>query len=148
MTDTPRPLIVGTHRKRESGNVAMDADDPRWNAQCPTCSAEPPTHHHWCPQSPESTLTASHSPAIPSKARIPQHAILAGDSATRVLLAVLSGASTYEQLVKVTGKNRATIHEHLVRLRGEGLVDWDSGRWGTLRSAVTVVAMTPEVRCG
>jgi DNA-binding IclR family transcriptional regulator len=71
---------------------------------------------------------------------------LIGDSATRVLLAVLCGASTYEQLVKVTGKNRATIHEHLVRLRAEGLVDWDSGRWGTLHPAVSVVALTPEAQ--
>jgi DNA-binding IclR family transcriptional regulator len=67
-----------------------------------------------------------------------------GNSATRVLLGVLSGASTYTELEEVTGKNRATIHEHLRHLRAEGLVTWTPGRWGTLRPTVAVVAITPE----
>jgi DNA-binding transcriptional ArsR family regulator len=67
-----------------------------------------------------------------------------GNSATRVLLAVLSGASTYRELVKVTGSRPATVNYHLKRLRDAGLVEWDPRCQGTLRSAVSVVALTSE----
>lgn len=60
-----------------------------------------------------------------------------GDGATRVLLAVVDGATTYAELIEATGLSRSTIHQHLHALRDEGLVDFDAGKQGTLRPRVT-----------
>lgn len=47
-----------------------------------------------------------------------------GDSATRVLLSVLDGATTWSEVMEATGLSRAGTHHVLNRLRREGLVDW------------------------
>jgi hypothetical protein len=49
-----------------------------------------------------------------------------GDGRTRVLLAVVGGATTYGELTEATGLNRSTIHEHLRRLKVARLVTWET----------------------
>lgn len=65
-----------------------------------------------------------------------------GDTATRVLLAVLTqDRPTVRAVGRAIGLSpMATLH-HLRKLRDAGLVDWDAGKTGTLRASVAIVAM-------
>lgn len=58
---------------------------------------------------------------------------------TRYLLAVLfllerDGRATVRGVCKMAGRTENAVHTHLVRLRRLGLVTWEDGRYGTLRS--------------
>jgi DNA-binding HxlR family transcriptional regulator len=69
--------------------------------------------------------------------RLPRGAL--GDTTTRVMWAVLDGRRMYGELMAVTGLSRVTLHQHLHRLKDEGLVTWEPGKLGTLRPLVSVV---------
>ena len=69
--------------------------------------------------------------------------VVTGDSGTRVLLAVICGATTYDEMVAITHLNRSSVHRHLKRLQAWGLVTWEPDHKRTLRSAVRVAAWTP-----
>ena len=58
---------------------------------------------------------------------------------TRVLLAVVNGARTYEELMAATGVSRGHLHWVLSRLRAGGLVDWRDRHYGTLVPLVGAV---------
>lgn len=58
------------------------------------------------------------------------------DRETRVLLAVLTGARTYGNLIERTRVPRSTLHAVLTKLREEGLVTWEPGKQGTIRPTV------------
>lgn len=58
-----------------------------------------------------------------------------GDSATRVLLAVVDQSHpTVRSVAAEVGLSVTRTYEHLKRLRGEGLVDWTDGGQGTLHA--------------
>lgn len=64
-----------------------------------------------------------------------------GDTATRVLLAVLrQPRPTVRSVATEVGKSSATVHLHLARLRAAGLVEWDAGKRSTLRAMVGPVS--------
>ena len=64
-----------------------------------------------------------------------------GDTATRVLLAVLTqDRPTVRSVAAEVGRSVSKTHEELVKLRAAGLVKWDAGKTGTLRPIVAVVA--------
>lgn len=68
-----------------------------------------------------------------------------GDTATRVLLAVLSQPRpTVPAVALAAGCSRGHAHALLVELRDAGLVTWERGRSGTLRPACRVVAVEPQ----
>ncbi|MES1975711.1 MAG: hypothetical protein V4472_24910 [Pseudomonadota bacterium] len=54
------------------------------------------------------------------------------DSETRVLLAVLAGATTYPELRSATGLSNEYLFRLLRRLREQGLVGFEDGRKSTL----------------
>lgn len=60
-----------------------------------------------------------------------------GDSATRVLLAVIGGHVRHPDIRRATGLSRSYVHAILDRLEAEGLVRWERGRLGTLRATCT-----------
>ncbi len=60
------------------------------------------------------------------------------DSATKVLLAVTEGNYLYTDLMEATGLKRNALWHRLHDLRAAGLVEWDSGRMGTLRPTVGI----------
>lgn len=47
--------------------------------------------------------------------------------------------STYADLMAATGLPRSTLRYALVRLRAEGLVEWDEGKTGTIRATFGLV---------
>lgn len=64
---------------------------------------------------------------------LPDEAI--GPARTRVLLAVLADQwPTVDSCMRRTGLSRNTVYYHMVALRKDGLIDWDSGRRGTMRA--------------
>jgi len=65
--------------------------------------------------------------------------VVAGNGATRTLLAIVRGAVTYDEICAETGLNRSTTHRHLLLLWSEGLVDWEEGKKATLHPTVRVV---------
>lgn len=65
---------------------------------------------------------------------------MTGDSATRVLLAVVAGLQTMGDIAAEVGISRSTAYEHLTALRADGLVAWEPGLAGTIRPCVEVVA--------
>lgn len=70
-----------------------------------------------------------------------------GDTATRVLLAVTwNPRPTIPALAAELGLSRSTVHGHLTTLRDEGLVTWEDGKAGTLRSNVRLIV--PNSRSG
>ena len=68
-----------------------------------------------------------------------------GDSATRVLLAVLDESRPTCRSVgsragsSSSSSSSSTVHAHLVTLRRLGLVRWDTGKRGTLRAGCRAV---------
>ncbi len=66
------------------------------------------------------------------------------DSATRVVLAICDGERTVRDIAKRVGLSRSTVHEHLVRLRAKGLVDWAEDRRATIHPLVAEVLPRPE----
>lgn len=63
-----------------------------------------------------------------------------GDLDTRVLLAVIAAdRSTVSSVARDTGRARSLVQDALTRLRDAGLVTWETGKKGTLRSTVRVV---------
>lgn len=70
-----------------------------------------------------------------------------GDTATRVLLSVATQPRpTVRSVADEVGTTVGNVHQHLSKLRAEGLVTWEDGQQGTLRLAcgfVPVVARTP-----
>ncbi len=65
-----------------------------------------------------------------------------GDTATRVLLAVLTQPRpTVRSVAAEVGRAVGHTHALLVELRDAGLVTWERGRRGTLRPACRVVAV-------
>ncbi len=68
------------------------------------------------------------------------------DSATRVVLAVCDGATTYNELMARVGVSRSVLHKYLHLLRDEGLVDFDPKTRGTLHPLVHEL-VPPGYRC-
>ena len=66
-----------------------------------------------------------------------------GDTATRVLLAVLTqDHPTVRSVGEEVGlASPNSTHHHLLDLRDAGLVTWDEGKTGTLRPLVAIVAL-------
>lgn len=58
------------------------------------------------------------------------------DTATRVLLAVVDGCTTYPELIERTGLSKQTLHKYLHRLRELRLVDFEDRKPGTTRTLV------------
>lgn len=57
------------------------------------------------------------------------------DTTTRVLLAVLDGATTIRGIQDATGiPSTATVHRHLTTLRQHQLVDWEPTLTATLHA--------------
>lgn len=69
----------------------------------------------------------------------------AGNGSTRVLLAVVEGCRTYDELMARTGFARGTVARHLHNLRGLGLVDWEYNKSATLHPLVEEVPPTSLV---
>lgn len=78
---------------------------------------------------------------------IPQSPDVIGPAATKVLLAVLDLHDLYGRTditsvrLAVGSASKSTVHKHLTVLRAAGLVSWDHPRTGTLRPAVTRMAV-------
>ena len=63
-----------------------------------------------------------------------------GDSATRVLLAVVDQRRpTVRSVAAAVAMSSSAVHQQLVHLRAEGLVAWEDGKDGTLRAMVEEV---------
>lgn len=58
---------------------------------------------------------------------------------TVVALAVSAGVTYHDDLMAVTGMSRGGVHSALVRLRDDGLIDWDDGKRGTIHALYGVV---------
>lgn len=50
-----------------------------------------------------------------------------------ILLAVLSGRTTFHGLAKLTGTRVNNVHRHMETLKRAGLVTWTKGMCGTIR---------------
>lgn len=69
---------------------------------------------------------------------------IAGDTRTRVLLAVLGGASTVSEVAEHLDLARSCAHRHLTALADDDLVTYGAGRQGVLRPLVAVVHPEPQ----
>ena len=66
--------------------------------------------------------------------------MMLGDTATRVLLAVLNQRRpTVRSVAMEAGRSVMGTHNALTQLRDEGLVTWDEGKQATLRPTVQEV---------
>jgi len=61
-------------------------------------------------------------------------------------VAVLRGARTVREVAAAIGRSSAATHSALRRARYLGLVDFDDGQRGTLRSTLGVAAADPPKR--
>lgn len=61
--------------------------------------------------------------------------------AALIRLHALEGRATVRGICALVGCSTSTCHHHLLRLRRDGLVTWESERAGTLRPAVTLSAV-------
>jgi len=73
--------------------------------------------------------------------RLPPGARSLSPTEARVLAAIVAGARTVRGAADAAGVPATTAHEALVRLRVLGLVAWEDGTQGTLR---TLVAFVPR----
>ena len=61
-----------------------------------------------------------------------------------VAIAVLRGARYLDDVAAECGVSRMTAYERLRRAARQGLVDWEPGLYGTLRSTLRVVALRKD----
>lgn len=73
------------------------------------------------------------------------------DAETRTLLAVVraharAGHVMIPDVIAATGMSRVWTHKNLDRLRAAGLIDWESGKTGTMRPRVTEIPIRRSTR--
>lgn len=66
------------------------------------------------------------------------------DGYTRVLLAVVRGARTHDEIMAATGRSRQVVNRHLHRLRDDGLVGFEDDKQGTIHPLLREVPNAPR----
>jgi len=62
-----------------------------------------------------------------------------GDSATRIMLAILDGEWNMTEIARRLGLSTSTVWLHTRRLRDHGLLDYEDGKHGTIHPKVGFV---------
>ena len=68
------------------------------------------------------------------------------DPIARIVSAVAAGHRTFRDVSAATGIPLTRVFETCETCRDLGLITWDTGRSGTLRTDLSIVAHTPQHR--